>query len=195
MIFDDIFSFASGDYSSNALAVASLIRSIGEDINADYAHSGTWAYISDLQNAYQKLGIVSQYGNDNSNSPVTRSDLFNMIIDNNYPVIARADNSLTGGDGHCFILDGWLRLEYSIMGSIAGEATPSIKSSTTENLQYNFDLVHINLGWNGNGDGYYLPDAFDLTSDKYKEYIEDNDNTTYYSYVYDLNVGYLIYDI
>ncbi|MBR5105805.1 MAG: hypothetical protein IKU93_05145, partial [Alistipes sp.] len=60
--------------------------------------------------------------------------------------------------------------------------------------QRNFDLVHINLGWGGYCDGYYLLDAFDLSESRYKEYAEEGDYGIANGYVYDLNVGYTIYD-
>lgn len=191
MIFNDTFSFSSGDYSSDAMAVASLIRAVGADISASYGYNGTSAYTSSLASTYCKLGMSSaSYGNENSSTPVTRSDIFDMIVIKNYPVNARASNSVTGVDGHSFVLDGWLRLGYSILGyskinEIAGRP---------DNFQHNLDLVHVNFGWDGRCDGYYLPDAFDLTEDKYREYAEENDIDANSSYVYDLNVSYLIYD-
>ena len=57
----------------------------------------------------------------------------------------------------------------------------------------NFDLVHVNFGWGGQSDGYYLPDAFDLNADKYREYAEMYDSESYMSYVYDLDVQYVIF--
>ena len=51
----------------------------------------------------------------------------------------------------------------------------------------------VNFGWGGSCDGYYLPDAFDLNADKYREYAEDNDDPSNMSYVYDLDILYTIY--
>ena len=57
------------------------------------------------------------------------------------------------------------------------------------------DLVHINFGWNGRCDGYYLPDAIDLTEAKYAEYAEDADIVLTSYRVYNLNIGYIIYSL
>ena len=194
LIFNDIIRFESGDYSSNALAVASLIRAVGEDVNASYGSSITLAMTSLLKRTFQRLGMaLPLYGNANSLPSITHSDLFNMVVTKNYPVVTSA-NTITEEVGHSFVLDGWLRLEYSLLLSDTEDAA-SMRSVELENFQFNFDLVHINLGWNGQCDGYYLPDAFDLTEDKYREYAEEQDEEHASLYVFDMNVKYLIYDL
>ena len=192
MIFNDIISFTPNTYGSNISNVARLIRAVGYDIGAQYGEE-TGANTSSLANTYKKLGISStRYGNEESDIPITRSDIFNMINYKGYPVNARANNSMSNNpnNGHSFILDGWLRLEYS---TVAVEG--SMSGSTVINRQYNFDLVHVNFGWSGQCDGYYLPDAFDLNADKYREYAEPNDEEYEKQNVYDLNFKYLIYEL
>ena len=196
MIYGDKYKFDSNDFSADALAVASLIRAVGSDVNASYTYSATSAYTQSLMSTFNKLGMTwTKYGDENSSNPVTRDEIFEMIVIKNYPVNARSTNSVSGG-GHSFVLDGWLRLEYSLLGlSTSDDAPAGVIGNRPDNFQYNFDLVHINLGWNGKCDGYYLPDAFDLTKDKYREYAEENDIDWYSSYVYDLGVKYLIYEL
>ena len=193
IIYEDTYKFVYGNRSAEALAVASLIRAVGEDINANYGSSITTANTFNLENTFRSLGISNpKHGNASYNPPITNNDIFNMIVAYNYPVIAQATNSITGGDTHCFVLDGLLRLEYSLLFTNSEEIAPDIRSNL-DNFQYNFDLVHINLGWNGQCDGYYLPDAFNLTEDKYREYAEEHDIDTSSSYVFDMLVVYLIY--
>ena len=110
------------------------------------------------------------------------------IISTNYPVTARANDS-ESTEAWAFILDGWLRLEYSVLRFVAQDL-----GVTTDNVQEQFDLVHVNFGQDGLYDGYYLPDAFDLTQDKYREYAEDHDTSEDTICVYNLNVEYLIFD-
>lgn len=196
IIFDSISKFTYNDTSADALYVAALIRAVGEAANAQYGNDMTNVYTSDMPKPYQKLGMTNiKLGNEGTSTPVTRNDVFNTIISKNYPVTARADNSVTGKNGHCFILDGWLRLEYSIITAELINIDIENSYIKTDYTQRSFDLAHINLGWNGICDGYYLPDAFDLTNDKYREYAEAGDIGGYSSYVYDLNVKYLIYDL
>lgn len=194
IIFDDVKYFYSNDTSSNALAVASLIRALGEASEANYSYTdGTWVYTSKMNDAYTRLGLTNVH-HILGNSDTTRDAIFNMILNKNYPITVRADNRLNTKGAHFFILDGWLRLEYSW---ITAELTDTIIGNPTlltDNIQRNFDLVHINLGWGGYCDGYYLLDAFDLSESSYKEYAEEGDYGTADGYVYDLNVGYTIYD-
>ena len=195
MIYAGTYKFLYGNRSADAMAVASLIRAVGADINASYGSDVTMGNVSTLGNTFQRLGMSSfLFGNSNSIPSITDSDIFDMIIAKNYPVITLATNSVTNGDNHSFVLDGWLRLEYSLLFGNSEDIAPDIRSNL-ENVQYNFDLVHINLGWNGQCDGYYLPGAFDLTEDKYREYAEEQDEEHASLYVFDMNVKYLIYDL
>lgn len=195
LIFADKYKFDANDFSYDAKAVASLIRAVGDNIGAEYSYNGTSAFTSSLGMTYEQLGMTSTtYGNSSSFTPVTTDDIFDMIVVENYPVNARSTSSTAGGGGHSFILDGWLRLEYSILGVSSGDSS-SPAFTRDDNFQYNFDLVHINLGWGGMCDGYYLPGAFDLTQDKYREFAEEDDIDAYDAHVYDLNVSYLIYSL
>lgn len=198
MIFAGIIDFEQDDNSTNALAAASLIRAIGEDIGANYGVT-TGAYTEDLANTYEKLGMLdTSYGNESNGDYITTDSLFNMIISKNCPVNARTSRHTANGGlaSHAFVLDGWLRLEYSMYGNITIPSLPSLPTRS-ENIQFKFDLVHANFGWYGYYDGYYLPAAFDLTEDKYNEYREINtgDIEAYVNIVYDLNVEYLIYKL
>ena len=197
MIYADTYLFLPGNRSAEALAVASLIRAVGEDIDADYGLSVTLAEIESLITTFQRLGMNSiSIRNDNPNLSAIDSEVFNMIVVKNCPVVTSAVNSATNSSGNewGFIIDGLLRLEYSLLFGNSEDITPDIRSSL-DNVQYNFDLVHINLGNLGQCDGYYLPGAFDLTEDKYREYAEEHDTESASSSVLDLNVKYLTYSL
>lgn len=193
IIFANIKSFTPNDTSTNALAVASLIRAIGQDVNAVYYNDRTTAYTSDLEETFDRLGMANTvYGNENTNPSVTMNDVFATIFTRNYPVIVRSDDSYSQEEGgHAFIFDGWLRLEYNLLMRVPMEGAPEILRY--DNTQIQFDLAHINLGWYGLCDGYYLPDAINLTEDKYHEYAESDDDTAISLHIYDLNLKYLIY--
>ena len=85
-----------------------------------------------------------------------------------------------------------MRLEYSVITSELIDLGGKESFIRTDNTQCPFDLAHINLGWNGSCNGYYLPDAFDLTERKYQDYAEPNEYGTG-NHVYDLDVGYIVY--
>lgn len=194
MIFNGVTSFQDDDNSADALAVASLIRAFGEAAESSYKyHGGTSTYVSKMNSAFERLGLTNvDYIEVDTNASTVRDEIFNMVLNNNYPVIVRADNSNNVKDKHFFVLDGWLRLEYSIVTSELIDLGGHDTFVRIDNTQCSFDLAHINLGWDGFCDGYYLPDAFDLTERKYQDYAEPNESGSG-NYVYDLNVGYIVY--
>ena len=194
MIFNGVTSFQDDDNSADALAVASLIRAFGEAAESTYSYKkGTSTYVSKMNSAFERLGLTNvDYIEVDTNASTVRDEIFNMVLNNNYPVIVRADNSNNVNDKHFFVLDGWLRLEYSIVTSELIDLGGHDTFVRIDNTQCSFDLAHINLGWDGFCDGYYLPDAFDLTERKYQDYAEPNESGSG-NYVYDLNVGYIVY--
>ena len=198
MIYADTYMFSPGNRSAEALTVASLIRAVGEDIGAHYEMYETTAEIESLISTFQRLGMSSTgIENENPNLSVVDSEVLNMIVINNFPVVTSAKNSASTAEvvnEYGFVIDGLLRLEYSLLFGNSEDIAPDIRSSL-DNVQYHFDLVHINLGWNGQCDGYYLPGAFDLTEDKYREYAEEHDTESASSSVFDLNVKYLTYSL
>ena len=62
-------------------------------------------------------------------------------------------------------------------------------------MQRRFDLLHINLGWGGSCDGYYLPGSFDLSSNEFGEYDEENDGSNTAQQIYDIAVVYYMFDL
>lgn len=199
IIYNDEFEYNANDYSDNALAVASLIRAVGEDVDADYGGNETSAYTPSLVNTCNRLGMSSaSFVNLNNNANEITGNLFDMIVENNYPVVTKARRDKGDGTtvGHAFVLDGWLRLQYSqLYFSTSENAPPQVVGDRFDNRQLIIDLVHTNFGWGGLCDGYYLPDAFDLTKQKYSEYAEENDMPATMDRVYDLNIGYLLYEL
>ena len=193
MIFQDSLKYNYNEITPSSKNVASLIRAIGKSINATYTTDATSAYTSNLGNVYSDLGMTSiVYGDSDV---VTLDNLFNMIVSKNYPVNARATRIKEDNEtvGHSFVLDGWLRLEYSFIGSthLHGEFSVGI----INNIQSQFDLVHVNFGWNGVCDGYYHPGSFDTSSDEFHDYAEEDDNAVVRPYNYDIDVRYLTYEL
>lgn len=199
MLFAGKFKFTNeNETDDEVIAVASLIRAIGEDINADYDsyYPQVAADNFDLCNTFNKLGLKDiTFTRNNDSIPITQSHLFDMIVNKNYPIPTQALKSNSSGFGHSFIIDGWLRLEYSVLAYLMVEEAPGLIHRKPDNLQFNFDLVHVNFGYEGDLDGYYLPGAFDSSRDEFRDYAEENDEKNRSGYVYNMNVEYLIYDM
>ena len=186
-----VYKYNSNDNSTNALNAASLIRALGTETGAEYGVQLTFASTSRFDDILMRIGCdTARYLYKDY---VSNSDLYTMIAVKNYPVTTSAttytDPEQTKTAGHAFVLDGWMKLEYTYDSN-----TISIGGSVTE-LKGQFDLVHVNFGWNGNSDGYYLPQSFNITSDEFRKYMEENDVPTYYNYNFDMGVYYVMYDI
>lgn len=186
-------SFHSTDTSDGAVAVGNLVAAVGEFLETDYSYSGSTASTSDVPSLLLHLGFDhASYG------AFSKDDAYEMIVNKMYPYQTRA----TGVDGsgkalyHSFVLDGWLRLEYS-KNTFYVEDSTAINPSLGEILsqQRRFDLIHVNFGWNGSCDGYYTPGAFDLYASEFWEYNEAWDIYNPSNAVYDINVHSIVFEL
>lgn len=167
LIYADTMGYGSNSVTPGSRAVATLIRAIGEEVHVNYGKSSSWASREDAVKMYEKIGLTvdSCFQTDSNHL----DKLFESIVSKNVPVDCYAIGNKDDGDiiAHCFNVDGWLRLEYST--SRIEFANPV---SHLYHEQKRFDLLHVNFGWRGRGDGYYVSGAFDTEN---REYTEDND--------------------
>lgn len=176
--------FSSDTDNTYSNEVAKLIRALGAELDATYTPTGTGAYTSNLTSIYRELGLSNAVIVDNSNTENMMAKLFSMIVDKNCPVNCSGRDEDEGG--HSFIADGWLRLEYTYTVFNVGQVN---------NTQNRYDLLHINFGWGGACDGYYLPGAFNTSSNQYDDYKENNDIDVNSAYNFNLGVYYIVYDL
>ncbi|MBR3892802.1 MAG: C10 family peptidase [Alistipes sp.] len=195
LICADTVKYASYQDTPGSRAVATLIRAIGEEIGAEYGVSSTSAYMSGVVELYEKLGLRNVRAKTIS-TPSTLDSLFLKIVDKNYPVDCCASRTTADGDveRHCFNVDGWLRLQYT-HSSLEAVSDGGETIFREEKRQRMFDLLHINLGWGGSCDGYYLPGSFDLSSNEFGEYDEENDGSNTVQQIYDIAVAYYMFDL
>ena len=177
-----------------AREVATLIRAIGARINANYGSSSTSGSPIRVKEMYDSIGLRN--ATIYAASEVPDGKLFDMIVNKNYPVDCTAYGYNYSDDlvGHYFNLDGWLRLQYTIVFSDWVQSG-GVYSKKNSYMQRCFDLVHVNFGWGGSSDGYYLAGAFDIRSNEYDDYYEDNDNPNSSIYNFNLYVDYTVYDL
>ncbi len=190
----DTASYWTLQETPGALATAYMLRAIGDHLEAEYKKTETAAYSTDVDDFFVFMGLrnvvpYQQYSTE---------DAYNMIVNNRTPMYMsarRVKNEVTGEtSGHAFILDGWLQLgytkdDYQSDGSLNGilEKIP---------IQYTFNLVHCNFGWDGTCDGYYTPGVFDLSETEFDQYGEENDySDVTSSYYYNLNICEILYEI
>ena len=183
LIAEGNIKFSSNTDNTYSNEVAKLIRALGVELDATYTPTGTGAYTSDLTSIYRELGLSNAVRVE-GNAENLKAQLFSMIVDKNCPVNCAGYDEDAGG--HSFIADGWLRLEYTHTVFNVGQIN---------HTQNRYDLLHINFGWGGACDGYYLPGAFNTSSNKYDDYKENNDIDVNSSYNYNLGVHYIVYDL
>lgn len=191
-IYSDIVKYSYNDNTSGSNEVANLIRAIGAEIDADYGADATSGYPSKIADLYEKLGMT--YVELLPKQDVTNDMLFDMIVDKNYPVECSAGRYDEEDEvsRHYFNIDGWLRLEYT---SLNFEVEDYTQPAVTNPTQTQFDLVHVNFGWGGSSDGYYLPGAFNISSSAYDQYYEENDIVNNTNRNYNLSVKYMLYNL
>lgn len=178
--------YNSDDTSNGALNAASLIRAVGNGVEAQYGIDKTSANTFEIANELNRMGCTNT--SFKIKDSVTTNDLFTMIVSRNTPIPTRASHRITTDSlaHHAFILDGWLRLEYT--GDV-------IIGLNIISKRHQSDLVHVNFGWNGICDGYYLPTAFNLSTSSNDEYVEDNDILAHGNYNFNIDVAYVLYNL
>lgn len=110
-------------------AVSTLMRDCGYAAHMQYGTHVSSSYEHDAA-----TGLMNNFGYDThvyphfgENDTQTWLALIKRELDNGFPVIVVGQKAFFGGDGHCFIADGYDSNDY----------------------------IHINWGWNGDADGYY----------------------------------------
>lgn len=130
---------SKGTYSTQPqnTEIAHLIRDCGVSVEMDYGKDGSSAFLKDAVNALQEhFGYTAFMKYIKRNNYSTQADWDNLMIaeiNAKRPVLFGAQNDLSNG-GHAFILDGY---KYE-----------------SDNVKY-----HINWGWRGQNDGFYISSA------------------------------------
>jgi len=123
--------YADGKWTpEQADAVATLMRDCGYAARMQYTTSVSGSYDEDMA-----IGMTEHFGYDAEIYPhfgnYSDTDLWlekiKKELDGGFPVIMTGQASMFGGEGHCFIADGY----------------------------DSNDFLHINWGWNGDADGFY----------------------------------------
>lgn len=167
-VITDTMKYNPYEYTSGSLAIAETIRAIGLALNASYGVQSTGASSENVPDFLEELGINVEIPDTLELLPLTEEIAFDMIVNKNYPLYTRGKRLQENGTpiGHAFVLDGWLRMEYTQTG---GYMTPNVR-------RLRFNLAHVNFGYKGNFDGYYLLDGFDMATTEFDDYIEEGDN-------------------
>lgn len=115
-------------------AVSTLMRDCGYAAHMQYSTTESSSFDHDAATALvQNFGYdVKAYPHYGEYNSESWLALMKNEFDKGYPVIMFGQTKMYGGGGHCFIADGYDSNDY----------------------------IHINWGWNGEGDGYYCLGMF-----------------------------------
>lgn len=163
--------------SANAeMSVANLVHDIGIMTSTHYGANGSSSHISRLKDCFSNMGYTySYYGTyDYSRS---MSD-----FQQGMPIVLGGYDSSNNFAGHCWVADGGLTRSYhEIRYTLYGK-----EEIVTDTQQ----LIHCNWGWGGDGNGYYLSDAFQLSNTILPDSTDTSVNHNIYYFDYDLKAIY-----
>ena len=139
------------DYSSvnynttQANAVAWLMRYCGQAVKMEYSPDGSGAYTDDECAAMIKFGYNSgaTVVEKNNYSTTNWVAMMQAELEANRPILYGGSAGSDGSDGHAFVVDGY-------------------NASTNK--------YHVNFGWSGYDDNYYALDAFKGSGYTFKYY-------------------------
>ncbi|MCQ2226307.1 MAG: C10 family peptidase [Bacteroidales bacterium] len=135
--------------------IGRLLQVIGEKIGIKYGCDGSSGYTSKAIALMKSLG----YSSDNV-APYTFSAV-KASIDNGSIVMAEG---FSDKSGHAWNYDGYLQkkrdVRTTIYTLIESKKGISRETKTVTSCEYS-DYVHINWGWSGIDNGYYLSNVFD----------------------------------
>jgi len=159
------------DIYGNTSYVADLMADVGERVNMHY---GTIVSDTELEDLLDAL----PYYNLSADSTDYSYDLIKDNLRMNIPVISTASNSR---EGHSWVIDGFKDevqvRTYQYVWHIAGRfwegdlfTTQEVKElfpddkiedgmTSSETIETQFSYVHMNWGYDGEGDGYYWVDG------------------------------------
>lgn len=135
----------SYDGSKEAYSVAYLIHDIGLAVSVNY-DDGSGAYYRNAPSAFVRFGYTCD--------GLKTYDVANVIssLKNRRPVYMRATEGGVGG--HAWVSDGYYTLTIQHTYYSVKDLKP--KMSKTEKKHY----LHMNWGWNGDGNGYFFSEVF-----------------------------------
>lgn len=141
--------------------LADVMYNIGKRFNVSSNSTGTDATRPDVLKGVK--GLDSYYANAYYGSPVFVK--LKGLIDAGKPVYMQGFE-MSSGAGHAWVVDGYADATQEEIYSVKLSWGPGT-ATMTEKVQH--DLLHINWGFSGEYDGYFLSDVFNMKKRAYKD--------------------------
>lgn len=172
-----------------------FIYDIAVDMNSVYKPNGTSTYKSDAARLFRNTGfknVVIKNGVD--------EDIINEMLSDDKPVWIRGDDDFGTPDnddddkGHAWIIDG-RRFTQTTIYKVTTLDGQLISREYVRSYWTNY--IHCNFGWDGDCDGYYNYNTFDVTKRKYGDMLEQDygDVSDISNYIFDTDLAFIKYDI
>lgn len=157
--------------SSVHQSIAHLCRQIGYLSDSDYETGYTGTNIYDLLTAIDSFSYVRNNWID-----FTNQDLRNFLL-SSHPILMVGLTGLTPEDtGHFWIVDG---VDREATTTYLRRYDQSYQTWYQYMLETTNDYFHINWGWDGENNGYFLNHVFDTTSPEYYDHPAGSNNNNY----------------
>ena len=134
------------EYLTQRDAVTKLIKYVADGIGVKYNYGigkskGTYGRPGKVVDYLESLGYKVEHKKNRSKISIETQQEINESLYKGYPVIVGGLGSIDGHwSGHAWLIDGCMFAE-----------------------EENDWLCHLNLGWGGRGNGWYMRDCFDST--------------------------------
>lgn len=158
-----IAGIGNNNITPDWMAVALLIYQCGELLDVTYHSNGTSTKRGAMPRVFRDLDFITDFGYVDFSPPAAKL----MIVTRRLPVIMRESRHNHHTSGHIWLLDGWLTRERTVHVLLQGKMTAHKETQ---------ELVHCNWGWEGAGNGYFVPGYFRVNSGRVDSEKENDEN-------------------
>ena len=165
--------------SNNHNNLARLFRDIGDGVDMRYSSTGSGSSIYEAADFLMDLDFLVDGPSSFNQTKI------NDEVRNGRAVYIRGENHQNNKvSGHAWVLDGLMNIKVTSneYERPFGQLLWTLVESITTYTYYN----HFNWGWNGNNNGYFLSNVFDVT--QYKILDEGSVSTEAYNLEHDVQI-------
>ena len=147
--------------------LADVLHHIGKCFNVFFHEGGTGATIEDVLAGLKSLDPV-YYKDAKWVTIKDNMDKIYKLLNASKPVYIRGSN-MGNSSGHAWIIDGYLNCERDVVITETSGYNPPVTYTRREQGT----MLHCNWGWQGTGDGYFLPGIFNVSKREFVDEIID----------------------
>lgn len=147
--------------------LADVLHHVGKCFNVFFHEGGTGATIDDVLAGLKSLDPIYYKDAEWVSIESNMDKIYKLLNDNKPIIIYGAKKGYSSA--HAWIIDGYLNCERDVVITETSGYNPPV---TYTRRQQGY-MLHCNWGWNGMGDGYFLPGIFDVSKREFMDEIID----------------------